>query len=160
MKKELFLVLLRVGMGWIFFWAFIDKVFGFGFATTPDKSWLSGASPTYGFLKSGTHGPFQSLFASLAGNPIIDWLFMLGLFGIGVALLLGIARKISTLSGTLFLLLIWLSAFPPKTNPFLDEHIIYIFVLQILFQLHSGEVFGLSKWWNKLAIVKKFPILK
>lgn len=155
MKKQLFLVLLRIGIGWIFFWAFIDKLFGLGFSTTPDKSWLTGHSPTYGFLKMGTTGPFKSIFESLAGNPIVDWLFMMGLLGIGLALMLGVARKISTLSATILLFLMWIAAFPPKTNPFLDEHIIYIFALQVLFQLHSGEVMGLGNWWNNLPLVKK-----
>jgi thiosulfate dehydrogenase [quinone] large subunit len=54
----------------------------------------------------------------------------------------------------------WLAVLPPKNNPFIDDHIIYIFVLQLLLQLHSGEVFGLGKWWNETSIVKKFSFLK
>lgn len=160
MKRDLFLALLRISMGWIFLWAFIDKLFGLGFATAADKSWLAGNSPTYGFLKFATSGPLKPLFESLAGNLFIDWLFMLGLLGIGVALTLGIARKLSTLSGSLLLLLMWLAAFPPKNNPFIDEHIIFIFVIQLLFQLHSGEVLGFGKWWSETSLVKKFPLLK
>lgn len=160
MKKEIVIGVLRISMGWVFLWAFIDKVFGLGFATVSDKSWLSGNSPTYGFLKFGTHGPLKPLFESLAGNPLIDWLFMLGLLGVGVALVLGIAKKLSTLSGSLLLLLMWLAAFPPENNPFVDEHIIYILVLQLLLHLRSGEVFGLGNWWNETEIVKKSPFLK
>lgn len=56
--------LLRLGMGWIFFWAFIDKVFGLGFATATGKGWIDGVSPTFGFLK----------FAGLEnGGRIQDW---------------------------------------------------------------------------------------
>ena len=160
LKQQLFLALLRISMGWIFLWAFLDKVFGLGYATAPDKSWLVGTSPTLGFLKFGTAGPFKSIFQSLAGNAIVDWLFMLGLLGVGIALTLGIGKKLSTMSGSLLLLLMWLAAIPPKNNPFMDEHIIYIFVLQLLLQLHSGEVFGLGKWWNETSLVKKFSFLK
>ena len=32
---------IRIAMGFIFLWAFLDKVFGLGFATTSDKSWLA-----------------------------------------------------------------------------------------------------------------------
>lgn len=160
MKKELYIALLRMSMGLIFLWAFLDKLFGLGFATTSDKSWLMGASPTYGFLKFGTSGPFKPFFETLAGNPLVDLLFMLGLLGVGTALVLGIARKLMTLSGSLLLLLLYLAAFPPKNNPIVDEHIIYIFVLQVLFHLHAGEVWGLGKWWNNTSIVKKFPFLK
>jgi thiosulfate dehydrogenase (quinone) large subunit len=41
---------IRIGLGWIFLWAFLDKVFGLGYATTSAKSWLNGGSPTNGFL--------------------------------------------------------------------------------------------------------------
>lgn len=143
-------------MGFIFLWAFLDKLFGLGFATAPDKSWLSGNSPTSGFLKFGTHGMFKVFFESLAGNPIVDYLFMFGLLGIGTALVLGIARKISTSAGTLMLFLMWLATFPPTNNPLLDEHIIYIFALQLLLHLHGGEVFGLAKWWEKTKLVSKY----
>lgn len=160
MKEKLYLVLLRVGMGWIFLWAFLDKLFGLGSATTPDKAWLNGVSPTAGFLKFGVYGPFQSFFNSLSGNVIVDWLFMMGLLGVGVALTLGIGKKIATMSGSLLMILMWLALFPPKNNPFLDDHIIYLFVLQLLLQLDAGEVFGLGKWWNKTILVKKYPFLK
>lgn len=160
MKKDLYLALLRISMGFIFLWAFVDKLFGLGFSTAANKSWLLGNSPTYGFLKFATYGPFKSIFEGMAGNPIVDWLFMLGLLFVGVALTLGVARKISTLFGCLMLLFMWLAAFPPKQNPILDDHIIYIFVLQLLLQLHSGETWGLGKWWEKTSLVKKYSFLK
>jgi len=49
-------------MGWTMLWPFLDKLFGLGFATSSDKSWLSGTSPTFGFLKFGTKGPFMQFF--------------------------------------------------------------------------------------------------
>ncbi len=160
MKSQLLSAMLRIGMGFIFLWAFFDKVFGLGYATLPEKSWLAGNSPTSGFLKFGTTGPFKPFFESLAGNSVVDWLFMLGLLGIGLALVLGIGKKLSTLFGTLLLLLMWLSTFPPKNNPLIDEHIIYILVLQLLLPLQSGGVLGLGKWWDETVLVKKFPFLK
>ena len=160
MKSQLLLGLLRISVGWIFLWAFFDKLLGLGFATTPDKSWLSGASPTFGFLHFGTTGTFSPFFKSLAGNLLVDWLFILGLLGIGIAFTLGIARKIATLCATLLLFLMWFALFPPKNNPIIDEHIIYILALQLLFQLHSGEALGLGKWWDKTELVKKYSFLK
>lgn len=155
-KKDIWVGLLRISLGFIFLWAFFDKLFGLGFATASDKSWLAGNSPTFGFLKFGTHGPFKQLFESLAGSVVVDYLFMFGLLGVGLALMLGIARKITTLSGTLLLFLMWLALLPPENNPILDEHIIYIFALQLLLQLRSGEVFGLAKWWENTPPVKKY----
>ena len=40
----------RISIGWIFLWAFLDKTFGWGFATPAGKAWISGGSPTTGFL--------------------------------------------------------------------------------------------------------------
>ncbi len=80
MKREQYIwALLRVGMGWIFLWAFLDKTFGLGFSTLPEKNWILGNSPTYGFLKFATIGPFANFYQEIAGNQIIDWIFMLGL---------------------------------------------------------------------------------
>jgi thiosulfate dehydrogenase [quinone] large subunit len=146
-------------MGFIFFLACIDKVFGLGFATASDQSWLSGISPTAGFLTFGTEGVFSSVFQSLAGNTVIDYLFMLGLFLVGLALLLGIGVKIAGYAGSLLMLLIYLSLFPPENNPFVDEHIIYIIVLLFFTTTPVGQTFGLGSWWTKTRLVKRLPFL-
>ena len=49
-KQKIVNIMLRFAMGFIFLWAFFDKVFGLGFATTADKAWIRGGSPTTGFL--------------------------------------------------------------------------------------------------------------
>ena len=49
-KIEIGLSILRISMGFIFLWAFIDKLFGLGFSTASDKSWLSGISLTQNYL--------------------------------------------------------------------------------------------------------------
>src|ERR1700676_3331308 len=69
---------LRLAIGFEFLWAFFDKTFGLGYATPAAKAWLNGGSPTKGFL-SGAIGPFQGVFNAIAGAPVVDWLFMLGL---------------------------------------------------------------------------------
>src|SRR3989344_1551296 len=107
-KNKIALVLLRLSLGWIFFWAFIDKAFGLGFATKPGKAWLLGNSPTAGFL-SNAKGYFASFFNSLANNSLVDWLFMLGLLLIGIALIFGIAMKLAAWSGSIMLFLMWLA---------------------------------------------------
>lgn len=151
--------LLRIVMGWIFLWAFLDKLFGFGFATPDGKSWLDGASPTAGFLLHGTSGPFTNLFASLAGQPWVDWLFMGGLLGIGLALILGIAMRLAATTGSILLTLMYLALLWPKNNPFIDEHIVYILVLCILVYMNAGDTWGLGRWWKSLPLVKKMPWL-
>ncbi len=133
MNKKI-LKLLRIALGLVFLWAFIDKVFGLGFATKPDQSWISGTSPAAGYLAHGTHGMFVGIFQAMAGNPLVDWLFMLGLLGVGVGLLTKIKLKFSAYCGIAMMALIYLSGFPPANNPVLDEHIIYILVLLLIAQ--------------------------
>src|SRR6266516_5987442 len=103
---KLFAVL-RVALGFVFLWAFLDKTFGFGYATPSAKAWIHGGSPTMGFLKGVEVGPFQAAFHSWAGTGWANWLFMLGLLGIGLALILGVALRAAAVSGTLLLVLMW-----------------------------------------------------
>lgn len=137
MKKTF--ILLRVLMALIFLWAFFDKLLGLGFATTPDKAWLSGGSPTMGFLTYGTHGPFASFFQGLSGLPVVDWIFMIGLLFIGLSLLLNIFVKWGSIAGAVMMALMYLAAIPPENHPFLDDHIIYLVVFILLSQLDKEE---------------------
>ncbi len=153
--------LLRLTMGLIFLWAFIDKVFGFGFATTPEKAWLLGGSPTTGFLQFGVHGPFASFYHSLAGIPLVDWLFMLGLLWIGLTLTLGIFVKLGSLTGILMLFLMYTAVgIQPTNHPFIDDHIVYIFVMIGLLISNSGDYLGFGKYWSRVNLVQKYKILK
>src|SRR3990167_631912 len=108
-KEEIVWILLRLALGFTFLWAFLDKLFGLNFATSPDKSWLSGVSPTFGFLQNAVHGPFASIYNSLAGSVLVDWLFMLGLLLIGTSLIFGICLRLAGFSGALLMFLMWLS---------------------------------------------------
>lgn len=130
----------RISLGLIFLWAFVDKAFGLGFTTCRDMAtdavttmcdaaWLSGGSPTTGFLEHGTKGPFADVFQGLAGSTFIDWLYMAGLLGIGIGLILGIAKKSSAYAGAIFLALIYLAVLPPEHHPILDDHLVYILIL-------------------------------
>jgi thiosulfate dehydrogenase (quinone) large subunit len=125
-------IVLRIVMALVFLWAFFDKLFGLGFATAPEKSWLSGGSPTTGFLTHGTHGPFTAIFQSLAGIAIVDWLFMLGLLFIGLTLLFNRYIKWGAVAGIVMMSLMYLATLPPENHPFIDEHIVYALVLGIL----------------------------
>lgn len=160
-KQQYAWAFLRIGLGWIFFWAFIDKLLGLGFTTAKEHALVSGGSPTAGFLAHAVKGPFASLFQSLAGSSLVDWLFMLGLLLIGLALLLGIGVRVAAYSGTTMLLLMYLAGFlPPEHNPLIDEHIIYSLVLISLTFVKSGRWLGLGTWWSKTKLVKRYPFLE
>jgi len=159
-KTEYVWAAARIGLGFIILWAFLDKTFGLGFATKASNSWINGASPTVGYLKFATSGIFEGLFQGLAGNVVVDVLFMLALLLVGIALIMGIGMKIATVSGGLLMVLLWMTNVPPANNPILDEHIIYLILLVGLMKVKAGQTLGLGKWWSNISIVKRFPILK
>lgn len=153
------LAALRVLIGLTFLWAFFDKLFGLGYATPSEKSWLNGGSPTLGFLKS-SEGPFADFYHGLAGTAFANVSFMAALLLIGVALTFGIANRLSTLGATVLYLMMWTVVLPPVTNPVIDEHLIQAAAVLVLGAFHAGESFGLGRWWNSLPVVKRIPILK
>ncbi|OKI81572.1 hypothetical protein A6A27_15815 [Micromonospora sp. CB01531] len=151
---------LRIALGWTFLWAFLDKLFGLGHETAAKNAWINGGSPTKGFLTFGAAGPFQGFYQGIAGAAWADWLFMLGLLGIGVALLLGIGTRIAAVTGGLLLVMMWTAVLPPANNPFLDDHLIYAGLLAVLALVGAGNTLGLGRPWARLPIVRRLPWLK
>lgn len=109
-------------------------------------------------MKNSTKGPFTPFFQAIAGNIVVDILFMVGLLLIGLTLIFGIMVNITSISGSLMMFLMWLAVLPPKNHPFLDDHIIYIFVLVLFMYFDSGKYYGFGNWWRK--IVRNNNILK
>jgi len=85
---------------------------------------------------------------------------MIGLLGIGVALMLGIGMRIAAAAGTLLYVLMWSVVLHPTTNPFMDDHVIQAGVLVGLALIGAGATFGLGKWWAGTPLVRKLPWLK
>lgn len=160
LNNKYILAYVRICLGLIFIWAFFDKVFGFGFSTVHGKAWLDGVSPTLGFLKFGTSGPMAPFYKRIAGNVVVDWLFMLGLLSLGFSLIAGIGIKIAGYCGALMVLLMWSAVLPPKNHPFLDEHIIYLFLLLFFAKGGLGGTLGLGKWWAETGLVRKYSFLE
>jgi thiosulfate dehydrogenase (quinone) large subunit len=161
-----FLAIVRVVVGFEFLWAFLDKTFGFGYATPAARAWINGGSPTKGFLSRVAVGPFESTFHAWAGAAWADWLFMVGLLGVGVALILGIGLRAAAVSGTLMMLLMWAAEWPldkvtsagepsMSTNPIVDYHIIYALVLIALAVTYAGHTWGLGRLWARLPFVQR-----
>ena len=160
------LAVLRVSMGFVFLWAFLDKTFGLHYATPSAKAWIHGGSPTKGFLASVEVGPFQSMFHSIAGTWWANGLFMLGLLAIGVVLIAGVAMRTAAVSGVLLLALMWFAEFPlaqhtsagapaGSSNPFADYHFIYAIVLVVLALTYAGSTWGLGRSWARLPFVHR-----
>jgi thiosulfate dehydrogenase [quinone] large subunit len=159
-KEQYVWVGLRLALGWTLFWAFIDKLFGLGYATKSSSSWLNGGSPTAGYLQFATSGPLADFWNGLSGNSVVDALFMLALVAVGAAVLLGIGQKISGISGAALMLLLWSTNLPPSNNPIIDDHIINAIIFIGIIFVKPGKWWGLGKWWANTPIVKKYPILE
>lgn len=148
----------RILLGWVFLWAFLDKLLGLGFSTPAARAWLNGGSPTMGFL-SNSRGALADGFKAMAGNPAVDALFMLGLLAIGVALLFGIGLRIAAVSGGLMMVLMWAAA-PPTTNPVVDDHLVYLAVLAGLAWANAGATWGFAERWAQVPLVQRFAWLR
>ncbi len=151
---------LRLALGWTFLWAFLDKTFGLGHGTEAKGAWINGGSPTMGFLKFGTAGPFKETYQSIAGAAWADWLFMAALAGIAVALLLGIGLRVAAVAGGLLYVLMWTAALPPANNPFMDEHLIHAALLTALALVAAGDTLGLGRIWARLPLVQQWGWLR
>ena len=150
----------RLALGWVFLWAFLDKTFGLGHETASEAAWVNGGSPTEGFLANAPTGPFKDFFNDIAGAAWADWLFMIGLAGIGIALIAGIGMRIAAAAGTVLLVLMWAAVLPPENNPFMDDHLIYAMVLIGLAAVNAGDTWGLGKQWATTGLVRSYPILR
>ncbi|MDN4476558.1 DoxX family protein [Demequina sp. SYSU T00192] len=163
----------RIALGFYFLWAFLDKFLGLGRSTCSikddagvitgtdylcDSAWINGGHITEGYLVYGGNptSPFHDFFVNLGAERWTDWPFMLGLLGVGLALMLGIGTKVAAWSGSLMLLFMYLTQMWPTTNPILDDHLIYILaIFGIVWVELSRQSIGLGSWWRSLGIVKK-----
>ena len=161
-----FLAVFRVVLGLEFLWAFFDKTFGLGYATPAARAWINGGSPTKGFLSRVAVGPFEETFHAWAGAPWADWLFMAGLLGIGIALILGIGLRVAAVSGTVMMVLMWAAEWPlakftsagepsMSTNPIIDYHLIYALALIAVAVTYAGHTWGLGRLWARLPFVTR-----
>lgn len=146
------LFLLRVSLGWLFFYAGITKMLN------PEWSaagYLGGAKLFTGFYQWLT---------TPSVLPVVNFVNEWGLTMLGVSLILGIGARISSLLGALLMLLYYFPILDfPYPNPhayIVDEHIIYVFVLLFFAAVRPGRVWGLENWCANLPLCSRFPRLR
>ncbi len=152
MFQNLSLFLLRVTMGWMFFYAGITKVL--------NPEWSAA-----GYLKGAK--TFSWFFQSLLNPsvlPVVNFINEWGLTLLGVSLILGVGVRLSSLLGAVLMLLYYLPIlnfpYPNAHSYIVDEHIIYISVLLYLAAIRAGRVWGLEAWCSRLPICSKLPRLR
>lgn len=161
------LALGRLAIGFVFLWAFLDKTFGLGYSTPAEGAWLRHGSPTRGFLIGLHAGPLRGVFVGWAGAGWVDWLFMMGLAAIGVAVVLGVGLRLSAVAGSVMLGLMWAAEWPlarftdagqptMSTNPVVDYHIVYALVLIVCAAAYAGRTWGMGRAWERLRFVRRY----
>jgi thiosulfate dehydrogenase [quinone] large subunit len=90
----------------------------------------------------------------------VDWIFMLALAGVGIALILGIGMRIAAVAGALLLVMMWSVVLPPENNPFMDYRLVYALLLIGLALENAGDTLGLGRWWGRTRLVRRAPMLK
>ncbi|WP_062464312.1 hypothetical protein [Demequina soli] len=169
------LSLTRIVLGFYFLWAFLDKLLGLGYSTCRttnddgsysistlcDSAWVKGGHVTEGYLvyAGNVNSPFHDFFVNLGADRWTDWPFMLGLLGVGLALMLGIGTKVAAWAGGLMLLFMYMTQMFPSTNPLFDEHIIYILAIFSAVYLElEHQTIGIGKWWRGLVGEKSWLV--
>ncbi|OGZ37785.1 MAG: hypothetical protein A3E90_02075 [Candidatus Portnoybacteria bacterium RIFCSPHIGHO2_12_FULL_40_11] len=139
--QKISLFLLRISMGWLFFYAGITKVL--------DPKWSAA-----GYLKGAK--TFTGFYQWLVGSdilPIINFINEWGLTLLGVSLILGIFVRMSSVLGAVLMLLYYfpILEFPYVGHSFLvDEHIIYALALIMFASLRVERLWGLENLFLKL----------
>ena len=93
----------------------------------------------------------------MAGQAWVDWLFMLGLLGIGVTLLLGVGMRIGTAAGALMYAFMYVAVLPLENNPIVDDHLIGVISMAVLFFAAAGATWGLGRSWRRTSWCRSTP---
>ena len=137
-SAQITLLLLRVSLGALYFYAGITKIL--------DKSWTAA-----GYI--GSAKTFPLLYAWFGSTANIGWVNLANEWGltlIGIALILGIFTRLASVFGIAMMMLYYFAIlqFPlVGTHSYIvDEHIIYSLVLLFFITSRAGEIFGLDKY--------------
>ena len=149
-SEKVSVLLLRLGIGWLFFYAGWSKVVTY---FTAAEDWTAA-----GFL-SHLPGPFAGFFSGMAGNVLVDYLNAYGLLLVGTALILGILVRWSAFWGIVIMVFYDVASFPAEHSYVVEDHFIFALVLLVLAAVGAGRVRGLDSWVENSSLVKSNPWL-
>lgn len=150
--QKISLFLLRISLGWLFFYAGITKIM--------NPAWSAA-----GYLNNAKTFPeFYHWLASPSILPLTNLLNEWGLALIGISLILGVFVRLASLGGFAMMILYYFPvlAFPyPDANSFIvDDHIVYSAIFLVLFAYRAGRIYGLEDWCANLPICRSVPGLR
>jgi thiosulfate dehydrogenase [quinone] large subunit len=148
--QNIYLAILRISLGFVYFYAGISKIL------KPDWS-------AVGYLSNAkTFANLYQWFALPEHISIINFINEWGLLLLGVSLIIGLGVR---LSSSLGIMLMFLYYFPTLDFPYagtsafiIDSHIIYILILILFIILKAGRIYGLDAVVTQ-KIDSKFPKL-
>lgn len=134
--QKIIITALRVGLGWIFLYAGITKLF--------DPAWTA-----EGYIKSASALTQFYVWLALPQNIVwVDFLNQWGLFLVGAALIIGLVVRSASIFGILIMALYYV---PILKFPFvganayiIDEHIIFALIFIALIVFHAGSYWGID----------------
>lgn len=164
------LVVLRVVLGFGFFYGGLEKLLNFA---GDEKPWSA-----VGFLKFATggtvpnmtgltdpmsHNPTQGFWTSLAANPsllgVVDFLVVFGELAIGIALILGIATRSAGALGAVMMFLFWIAAWDFQYG-IVNQQFVYMILSAFLAYASAGRVVGLDGLLEKSEFARRTPALR
>lgn len=149
--EKISLTALRVATGWMMFYAGITKLMNPAWSA---EGYLRGAKTFPGLF---------AWFASPGVLPVVNFLNEWGLTLLGVSLILGFGVRLSSILGSVLMLLYYfpiLDGWYPNAHSFIvDEHLIYAAALLVLAAVRAGRVWGVDGWGAVSPWGARFPWL-
>ena len=100
-------------------------------------------------------------WGAVAGLWWVDWIYMLSMLLIGVALMLGVFTRLAALGGIVWMALFYpSSALWPENNPVIADHVIYALALAGIAAVGAGRFLGLGRWWERKGLAARHPMLR
>jgi uncharacterized membrane protein YphA (DoxX/SURF4 family) len=156
--------LLRVVLGYGFFFAGIDKLFALGGKPFSAAGFLTHATGgTWpGVAATTIVNPTHSLWVNLGNSSavgLINTLVVVGEIAIGLCLILGLATRFSGIMGAILTGLFYFAAWD-FANGIVNEQLLYAVGAGFLAYVGAGQYYGLDAVVAKMSIVAKAPVLK
>ncbi len=149
---KVFLVLLRLSLGWMFLYSGITKII--------DPSWTAAGLLTHASTFSGFYSWLASPELISITNFVNEW----GQLLLGISLILGLFVRLSSVLGAALMLLYYFPIlkfpYPNEHSYIVDEHIIYALALLVLASFSAGKIFGLAGWCSKMSWCARYPKLR